>query len=84
MIKKENARIPVVENVIEKQGLPGNISILGYVLYRPEDHDFLAQIEHGNGGVMQIFEADPKLARIYEDIEVAGHASDDCSQVAEP
>ncbi len=76
--------MPVVENVIEKPGLPWDVSFLGYLLYQPEDHDFLAQIEHSNGGVMRIFEADPKLAKIYEDIEVVDRASDDCGQVAEP
>ena len=72
------------KNVIEKLGLPGDVSFLGYVLYQPEDHDFLAQIEHSNGGVMRIFEADPKLAKIYDNIEVVDRASDDCGQVAEP
>lgn len=81
---EEDARMPVVENVIEKLGLPGAVSFLGYVLYLPEDHDFLAQIEHSNGGVMRIFEADPKLAKIYDNIEVVDRASDDCGQVAEP
>ena len=73
-----------VEEVIEELGLPPETKYLGYVVYLPNEDEFLGFIKETSRAIKRGFVKTPSGAKVYQSYKKALRDAGRCKQKAEP
>lgn len=73
-----------VEEVIEELGLPPETKYLGYVVYLPNEDEFLGFIKETSRAIKRGFAKTPSGAKVYQSYKKALRDAGRCKQKAEP
>lgn len=79
-----SVRERLVDEVIQELGLPAGTKFLGYVIYLPDEDEFLGFIKETSTKIQRGFVKAPGGAKVYEFYRRALRDSGRCKQKAEP
>lgn len=81
LVKKSGAEKPSVEELRKTLGFPEGTNFLGYVVYRKESGEYLAEVDEAlkEGLGQKNWVRTPQLAQCYSSLSKAVQVSNECS-----
>ncbi len=79
-----NVRERPVDEIIKELGLPAETKYLGYVVYLPNEDEFLRFIKETSSTIKRGFVKTPSGAKVYQSYKKALRDAGRCKQKAEP